>query len=289
MLTTLLLFVGIATSKQYLGDLEAWDNIVKTHLHGGTKDGIFTHLVDYDGVAADPNFKKYLDSLANVKLPESCITSESLDCMGTSFSFNETYVLLINAYNAFAIKSILDSPCFVDKLGMCSGPVQGITNITNVWDRPCSVIGGRKWSLNQVEFRLRDPKPYDEDCRVHATIVCDGVSCPSLRMKAYTLANLEEGMQEALTQMVGNKKKGMFLNKETYTITFSKIYFWFVKDFVPKFAPTIVDFMIPFMPAEYKSFVMENKDKIKLEYFDYDWNLNWNEPAPCHCKEPTTH
>ena len=53
--------------------------------------------MDYEGISKDPNFASYLDGVKSANT--------------TGFDRNDLYAFFMNAYNAFAIKMIIEHPC----------------------------------------------------------------------------------------------------------------------------------------------------------------------------------
>ena len=60
-------------------------------------DGIDLHVVDYGAIKNDPNFNAYFEALKAVNI--------------SGFGKNETYAFFMNAYNALAIRMIIEHPC----------------------------------------------------------------------------------------------------------------------------------------------------------------------------------
>jgi len=256
-------------------DLDAWDRALKAHVSlAGELEGIPTHVVDYTALSKDPDFHRFVKSLDAV--PTHDLTK------------NETYALFMNAYNAFAMKMIIDHPCNRDSAGHCLGPIDsikeiGTANIT-VWKMPAGRIGGRMYSLDEIEGYLRAPAPFDEDSRVHACIVCASISCPNVRNEAFRAEKVDEQMADQVRDMLSNTKKGLALDRDSKTLTLSSIFKWFAADF-EKEGGSVVDFLLPFMPTADQSFVTEHKDQLQLDYFGYDWNANGK--VPCNCSAQT--
>ena len=66
-------------------------------MHTGQLDGVSLHVVDYSGMKDDPNFSAYFEALKSANI--------------TGFGRNETYAFFMNAYNALAIRMIIEHPC----------------------------------------------------------------------------------------------------------------------------------------------------------------------------------
>lgn len=259
-------------------DYDAWDRVMHAHVTLGELEGITTHVVNYTGIAADPDFTKFVDSLATADV--------------SHLSKNETYALYMNAYNALAIKMVIDHPCAHDILGRCTGPVKSITDIgvkiygpaSSVWLKTAGTLGGKKVSLQDVEDFLRTPKPYSEDARLHACIVCASISCPNVRREAFRAERIDEQMSAQVKDMLSNTQKGLALDRESNTLTVSMIFSWYASDF-KKAARSVVEFVLPFMNSlDDRKYVQEHMDDIKLAYFKYDWHANGKPPCNCDSK-----
>lgn len=98
---------------------------------------------------------------------------------------DEKLAFLINAYNAFTLRLILDHR-----------PLASIRDIPSSerWDAVRWVLAGRTVSLNQIEHELI--RPNFAEPRIHFALVCAAVGCPPLRTEAYTGAELEEQLTD---------------------------------------------------------------------------------------------
>merc|ERR1719506_31436 len=111
---------------------------------------------------------------------------------------------------------VIDHPCNHDIWGRCSGPISSITDIglglgpaKTVWLKYAGKIGGKRYSLQQIEDFLRDPKPFPEDSRLHACIVCASISCPNVIMEVFRAERIDEQMTAQVRDMLSNTKKGL--------------------------------------------------------------------------------
>jgi len=141
-------------------------------------------------------------------------------------------------------------------------------------------IGGYDKSLDDIENYLRSPTPYHRDSRLHACIVCASISCPNLRIEAYNPDDLDIQMTEQMIDFLNNTKKGLLLDKNSKTLTLSKIFFWFESDFQSDARnpnKTVIDFILPYLPNDdLAQFIMNNKQNLKVTYFEYNWDVNGN-------------
>jgi len=280
----LLLFVSgreIATSESRSGEQDfgvnvtLWNNVLMKYLtEDGSLHGVSLTLVDYKGINSDPDFHEYIKQLekANITAVE-----EHRDSI---------YAFYTNVYNALAIKIIIEHPCKTDLFGKCGkiGSIRDIGTIVpfkEVWGKPAGVVGGKTWSLDDVENYLRDPKPFKEDPRLHASIVCASVSCPNVRKGAFTVDDIEAQLTDNFNNFLGNTKKGMAVDRDNKKVKLSMIFNWFEGDFTGYFngtlsKPTAIDFILLYLSPSHPDYtwLKTNKDSVSISYFNYNWDIN---------------
>jgi len=248
-------------------ETDAWDRVLRRHVVSGEREGIATNLLNYSAVAADPDFTSFVQSLESA----------------TATGEDDTMALFINAYNALAIKMVVDHPCKQSAWGACVSPIASIKDVgtltRSVWNLPAGRVGGAEYTLQQIEDYLRAPSPWSEDPRLHACIVCASLSCPDLRIEAYLPTTLRDQMGDQMGLMLRNVDKGARLDRDALTLTLSKIFLWYAVDF--KANGTVLDFVTPYLPPDERAFVAAHKADIQVAHFEYDWDLNGN--APCNC------
>lgn len=212
-------------------DHSALDGLLSRHVHG--------YSVDYDGIAAE---QETLDSYIRA------VGEAPFDALGR----DEKLALLINAYNAFTIRLILDHQ-----------PVSSIKDIPAAerWDAERWTIGGASTSLTALEheeIRAKFTEP-----RTHFAINCASVGCPPLRPEAYVGARLEEQLADQ-TRIMHNDERWVRIDGDTVYLT--PLYLWFKSDF-EQVAGTSVAFAARSRPE------LETGD-YNVEWLDYDWSLN---------------
>jgi uncharacterized membrane protein YdjX (TVP38/TMEM64 family) len=156
-------------------DHSAYDKLVKAHVAPGG-------WVDYEGLKKDAeHLDSYLRSLA--------------DALFDDLGRDQKLALLLNAYNAFTLRLILDYY-----------PVDSIRSIPaeKRWDAKRWQIGGYTWGLNQIEHEQIRPK--FREPRVHFALVCAAIGCPPLRSEAYTADRLEEQLEDQARYVHGHKR-----------------------------------------------------------------------------------
>ncbi len=202
--------------------------------------------IDYVGLLGDmPVLDGYLDSIAAASV-------EQLDR-------DERLALLINAYNAFTLKLILENH-----------PVNGIRAIPSArrWDAVRWNVGETEWSLNQIEHEQIRPK--FREPRIHFALVCAAVGCPPLRNEAYSASRLEAQLREQ-TEYIHRHRTWFELDTDRGRVRLTQLYLWYGDDFAQT-DESLLGFV-----ARYSSELRELLDSGKtptIEWLDYDWKLN---------------
>ncbi len=182
-----------------------------------------------------------------------------------SWNDKDKMAFLINAYNAFTLKLIVDNYPLksIKKIGgifkFLKSPWK-IDFITLIWKR---------MSLDDIEHMLRTDF---SDPRVHFAINCASVGCPALRNEAYVGSRLDSQLDEQTRLFLRDGVRNQ-IDVTNKTLKLSKIFDWYEDDFNKK-AGSVEKFIAPYItddPAVRKS-LMNNE--YKIEYTDYDWSLN---------------
>ncbi|MFM7515178.1 MAG: DUF547 domain-containing protein [Cyanobium sp.] len=130
-------------------------------------------MVAYEALQRDPaQLDRYLQAQADLS-PERF----------ASWSEAEQIALLINAYNALTLRSIIDHD-----------PIRPtIKAIPGVWKLRRHRVIGQRLTLDEIEHRILR-REYNEP-RIHAALVCAAISCPPLRREAYTGPELDRQLE----------------------------------------------------------------------------------------------
>ncbi|MBL4819081.1 MAG: DUF547 domain-containing protein [Deltaproteobacteria bacterium] len=178
----------------------------------------------------------------------------------------EKMAFLINAYNAFTVKLIVDRY-----------PIDSITDIGGMlwWfnKRPWrlrlfKMLDGKLRRLDSIENKYLHSKEF-ADYRIHAALNCASISCPVLRADAYVEDKLDKQLDDQMRIWMADKSKNRF-DKKSKTLYVSKVFDWYDDDFddwgggirkvVKKYAPK----------GAGSAWIL----KAKIRYLDYDWSLN---------------
>lgn len=211
-------------------------------LDGAVVDG----EVDYSALKKRTALlEKYLDSLA-------AIDSNGLERQ-------EQFAFFINAYNGWTIKLILDNYPGVRSIKELG------TLFKSPWKKKICRIDGSLVSLDHIEHEILRPR--FQDPRVHFAVNCASKGCPPLKSTPYTSSKLNQQLNESTVRFVNDRQKNYLKNNTLYV---SSIFKWFSKDF----NDDILSFFLKYGDSELTALLKEKKDRIKIDYLDYDWSLN---------------
>jgi hypothetical protein len=220
-----------------------WDKILKSHVSPSGK-------VDYKKIPVK-QLDKYLDYVRVVEEKNY-----------KKWDANKRKAFLINAYNAFTVKLVLENY-----------PLKSIKDIgtllTNTWKQEYKFL-----SLFQGKIKTLDAIEHDtlrkdfKDYRIHAAVNCASVSCPKLRNEAYVGSKLDLQLDDAMRMWLADKGRNHFSKEEA---RISKIFDWYSSDF-EKWGGGIHKVLLQYGPPEAREAFKYGTPSIK--YMKYDWNLN---------------
>jgi len=167
--------------------------------------------------------------------------------------------LLINAYNAFTLKLILEHQ-----------PIESIMDIPDAerWDAVRWKVDGHVWSLNQIEHEQIRPKFVEP--RVHFALVCAAVGCPPLRNEAYDADRIDQQLEDQ-TEYVHHHRTWLQFDARRNVAHLTKLYNWYGSDFEQNDG-SVLQFAARYSP-ELKQ-ALANGSSPRIEWLPYDWKLN---------------
>lgn len=216
-----------------------WDELLHKH-------------VDQKGMVDYKAFKKDIDKL------DAYLKILSENPAEKSWSMEEQLAYWINAYNAFAIKLVVDN--YPTKSIKDLGPKVKIPLISDVWHYKFFKIGGKDFSLDEIEHgTIR--KQFNEP-RIHFAVNCASISCPPLLGEAFFPATLDAQLTKQAKRFINDGERNK-ISKDAAKL--SSIFNWFKGDFTKN--GNLIDFLNKYSITEINS-------SAKISYLDYDWNLN---------------
>ena len=222
-------------------DHATWNRL----LAEGTEDGLvdYGYMMEHRGELDD-----YLDRVAGANL--------------ASLAPAELEALLINAYNALTVRSILDH-----------WPVDSIRDIDGVWSDATHTVGGQEVTLDAIEHHLL--RPFWKDPRIHFAVNCASRSCAPLPPWAFDGAELDDQLDRRAHAFLSSPDN---VQIDGDALRVSKYFDWYGDDFTrqgwkPR-ADTIPELIARYSRPEVASFVSEHGGDVPLEFASYDWSLN---------------
>ncbi len=228
-------------------DWRDYAQLLQHHVRPVVLDGVALKGVDYAALRKDPLYTKVYTGLARFDPARLAGREERL-------------AFYINAYNILAIKVVLDN-----------WPLASIKDagglFSPVWNQTAGVIGGRRFSLDEIEHEILRPMG---DPRIHMAIVCASVSCPDLRPEPYRAARLQQQLDRQAGDFLANPGKGLRITEDGIRV--SKIFDWFEEDFAKAYGG-VAPFLRRYRPG------LPAKLALTAD-LPYNWSLNDSGRAP---------
>ena len=219
---------------------QVFGTVVQTHVRNGQ--------VNYPVIQVDRRFTQYLDQLDRID--------------PNSLSHEDQLALWINAYNAYAIKGILD--------GATPGTLVGRYRYFIGRDYR---IGGKFVNLYDLERRILIAQFHEP--RIHFAIVCGSTSCPKLQSWTYEGAQLSRQLDHVAREFINDPTRNRF-DRDKKIASLSKIFDWFAEDFEAQAGS------LSLYIAQYVADPDLARDltatPYRIEFLDYDWSLNGTPP-----------
>ncbi|MDD4976384.1 MAG: DUF547 domain-containing protein [Bacteriovorax sp.] len=209
--------------------------------------------VNYSDLKQTPGpLNLYLQSLESVSMSEF-----------STFNESQKLAFLINTYNAFTIKLIIDHY-----------PVKSIKDIGSVfsspWKKKFFKLFNEEISLDQIEHnKIRN---HFKEARIHFALVCASKGCPALLNEAYIATKLHQQLENSSKLFLRDLSRNQF-NKEKLTLELSPIFKWYGEDF-KKYYGSIKEFIANLMYDDRSIQELIKNNKTEVKFTDYDWSLN---------------
>ncbi len=232
-----------------------WNTLLQNNVHW-VRGGLASE-VDYSGFKRDEkDLTDFLDELSTVSRQEF-----------DAWSKYQQLAFLLNAYNAFTVKLVLEHY-----------PVKSIKDVGSIFQSPWSQafipLLGQTISLDYLEHSLiRRPGVYN-DPRIHFAVNCASIGCPALRNEAFNANQLDTQLADGQRRFLSDRTRNRF-NPKTGRLELSKIFDWYGQDFAGKWGSlekflSLNDQLLTDEPS-----VRERIEQgIQLDFLEYDWSLN---------------
>ena len=220
-------------------DHSAWAEVLSAAAHPDRG------RMDYAAVSEDL-LAAYLDQLAKVDL--------------STLPRSEQKALLINAYNAFTIRLIVQQPALPNS----------IRDLPDPWGSASWTLGGERVSLDDIEHALL--RPVFRDPRLHFALNCASIGCPPLRSEPFVGDRLDTQLDTVTRDTLA---RSQWLSVEGDRLTVTPLLDWYGPDFTAEgwapVASTKAEWLAMFgSPAVIEAVA----SGAGIRYSSYDWRLN---------------
>jgi uncharacterized protein DUF547 len=179
-----------------------------------------------------------------------------------ALSRGELLALLVNAYNACTVRSILDHP-----------GVGTIRDIPGVWTQARHRVGGYDLTLDEIEHRIL--RAYFKDPRVHFALNCASRSCAALAPWAFEGDRIDPQLEERRLAFLADPRN---VRVEAGELRVSRYFDWYGGDFVRSgwvgSAPSLAHYIRRGAAPEVSAFIDGHGGSPAIEFLEFDWSLN---------------
>jgi hypothetical protein len=209
-----------------------------------------TARVDYAALKADEaKLDNYLAQIAQIDLE--------------SLGDDESLALLINAYNAFTLKLIVEHYPKIDSIKDLDSPWK-----TRRWN-----VGGHKLSLDDIEHGLI--RPLYKDSRIHFAVNCASIGCPPLADWPYEGDKIDAQLDKAARRTLGDER---YARVDGEKLMLTSVMSWYRDDFVSdEFSPsaeTLQAYAARYGGEKIEALVEGKGGEPAVGFIEYDWSLN---------------
>jgi len=255
--TNLLFALPIPASAGFDHNHRVWNELLKDHVF----------WLD-DGVASVVNYPDFLtDKVALERYLASVSAVAKADYQ--RWSREQRLAFLINAYNAFTVKLVLDH-----------WPVESIKDIGGWFSKPWKMefftLLGEDHHLDWIEHEvIRKPGNFNEP-RIHFAVNCAAIGCPALRAEAYVGERLDSQLDDQTRRFLADRSRNRI---DGDTLKLSSIFKWYREDFEQGWQG--IDSLEEFLLLRARTLGIPTSrdsapsiENLAIEFLDYDWSLN---------------
>lgn len=224
--------------------------VLADHVKGG--------LVDYAALKTDTRLTRYLGQLAATE-PAALANDQ------------ERLALWLNAYNAYTLKLIIDREPVgsITEIGT-GGLILGSVLKTTAWDIRFAEVGGKKYTLNEIEHEVIRAR--FKDARAHFALNCASGSCPILPTSAFEADGLDDQLDAQGRLFLRDSTKNRF-DLPSRTAHLSSIFKWYGKDFGPDDRAALLA-AAKFAEPDVRRSIEADPAAWTVKFLAYDWSLN---------------
>ena len=199
------------------------------------------------------------------------------------FDEKERGAFWINAYNALAVKAVLDH--YPVKQTVDYYPADSVRQFNEGWEVLKFDVMGQPITLYDIEHdRLRRGL---HDPRLHFAVASTAKDGPKLSVEPFVAATLDAKLDQ-LTRQFFEQPNALTVEPQRNSVRVSKIFSWFTLDFAaragygkavfppPRDEDIILDFIANYLPVERRQNLEQCRAKgnLNFDYLPFDWSLN---------------
>ena len=178
---------------------------------------------------------------------------------------DEKLALLLNAYNAWTLKIVLEHYETMVEL-------EDVRDVLyDAWEDERWTLAGNTWSLSKLEHSEIRPK-FNEP-RIHFALVCAAVGCPPLRSEAYVGSRIHEQL-EAQSRFTHEHRTWFLFDEEAGVLHLTRIYAWYGGTGGDFEQVAGSDLAFASRWSEPLRGALAEDRPPTIEYLDYSWLLN---------------
>jgi hypothetical protein len=239
-------------------DHQPWQQLLQSHVvvfRGGQATE-----VDYAGMSRDQvRLAAYLKTI-------SAVTRTDFD----RWPKDDQLAFLINAYNAWTVKLIVDADPGLESIRDLGSLLQ------SPWKKSFIPLLGETRSLDDIEHGLIRGSGRYGDPRIHFAVNCASIGCPALSPEAYVGSKLDRQLEQATRQFLADRTRNRL---GASGLEVSSIFRWYKEDFAAGWrgARSLGAFLALYDDAlglgpKQKSQLAGGQ--MPISFLEYDWRLN---------------
>jgi hypothetical protein len=186
----------------------------------------------------------------------------------------------INAYNAFALRTVIDQYPIRGRSG--EYPPNSIRQIPGAFEQRRHRAAGRSVTLDEIEKTIL---PGFDDPRAFLALGRGAIGSGRLRSEAFTASRLDAQLDRVRSEFI-TERTMMFIDRAEGILSLTPIVSWNAEHFVAAYDPgetgphakrspierAVIAFITPHLLPLEREFVQ--KDQFRVVYHGFDWNLN---------------
>lgn len=192
---------------------------------------------------------------------------------------NHRLAYWINAYNAVAIKAVLNRYPIDSVLDVRTPALLFfLSDKAGFFFLQRFSFGGKSSSLYVLENKVIRKRFHEP--RVHFALNCASMSCPRLPQSAFAGDMLERQLEKETRRFL-SEARNFNVDNDTGTIHLSSIFKWYRKDFInwykqhyPDREANLLSYIQLYLPPEKADVLKDVAGRYAIKYIPYDWRLN---------------